>query len=303
LGNLLNANINSPEARAAGFLPPYAGFTGSVAQALRPYPQFVDIRNLLQPTGYSNYNSFQLRMQRRYANGASMLVAYTFSKTHVHGGGYTGWGDDASGARALDSANPRLEKRLAGFDIPHNFVLSWTYELPFGRGKKLLSSAPGVVNQLIGGWAINGIHRYVSGTPIGVGGGGTIPLFGAGNRPDRVPGVDPLASADRGSFDPARDSYLNLAAFAQPAPFTFGNAAPNYGDIRTFGSMNEDFSILKNFQIYEGHRLQFRTELFNAFNRVNFGGPSANINAPASFGRIGSTGQPRQIQFALKYIF
>lgn len=303
LGNLLNSNINSPEARAAGFLPPYAGFTGSVAQALRPYPQFVDIRNLLQPTGYSNYNSFQLRMQRRYSNGASMLVAYTFSKTHVHGGGYTGWGDDASGARALDTANPRLERRLAAFDIPHNFVLSWTYELPFGRGKKLLASAPGVVNHLIGGWSINGIHRYVSGTPIGVGGGGTIPLFGAGNRPDRVPGVDPLGNTDRGSFDPARDSYLNLAAFAQPAPFTFGNAAPNYGDIRTFGSMNEDFSILKNFQLYEGHRLQFRTELFNAFNRVNFGGPSANINAPASFGRIGSTGQPRQIQFALKYIF
>lgn len=303
LGNVLNSNINSAEARTAGVLPPYAGFTGSVAQALRPYPQFVDIRNLLQPTGFSMYNSMQIRMQRRYANGASMLVAYTFSKTHIHGGGYTGWGDDASNARALDTANRGLEKRLAQFDIPHNFVLSWTYELPFGRGKKFLTSANGFVNQIVGGWAINAIHRYVSGTPLGIGGGGVIPLFGAGNRPNRVAGVNPLRNADHGSFDPARDIYLNIDAFAQPAPFTLGNAAPNYGDIRNFGSLNEDISILKNFRITEGHRLQFRTELFNALNRVNFGGPAANINAPATFGRIGSTGQPRQIQFALKYVF
>lgn len=232
-----------------------------------------------------------------------MLLAYTWSKTLIHGGGYTGWGDDASGARALDTANRGLEKRLAQFDIPHLFILSYTYELPFGKGKKLLGNVPGVVNHIVGGWQLNGIHRYTSGTPIGVGGGGVIPLFGAGNRPNRNPGVNPKANSDRGSFDPARDVYLNLAAFSQPAPFTFGNAAPNYTDIRTFGQINEDFSILKHFQIREGHRLQFRTELFNAFNRVVFGGPAANINAPATFGRIGSAGQPRQVQFALKYVF
>jgi hypothetical protein len=303
LGNTLNANINSDAARQAGVSAPYAGFTGSVAQALRPYPQYVDIRNLLQPTGWSTYNALQTRLQRRYASGISMLVSYTFAKTFIHGPGYTGWGDDASNARPLDTANRAAEKRLAQFDLTHNFILSWTYELPFGSGKRFASSAGRALDLVIGGWQLNGIHEYRTGFPIFVGGGGPIPLFGGGNRPNRVAGVDPLTGVSRGDFDPAVHQYLNLGAFAQPAAFTFGSAAPNYGDIRAFGSLNENLSLLKNFRIREGHRLQLRGEFFNAFNRVNFGGPAANINAPANYGRITSAAPPRSIQLVAKYIF
>jgi hypothetical protein len=303
LGNTLNASINSDAARAAGISAPYAGFNGSVAQALRPFPQFSDIRNLLQPTGWNKYHSLQVRMQRRYSNGLSMLVAYTLSKNFIHGPGFTGWGDDASGARPLDTANRGLEKRLAQFDIPHNFVLSWNYELPFGRGKRWANVSSRAANLLVGGWQLNAIHEYRSGTPVFVGGGGAIPLFGGGNRPNRVAGVAPLTGISHGSFDPGRDRYLNIDAFAQPAPFTLGSAAPNYGDIRTFGSRNENISVLKNFTIVEGHALQFRGEFFNAFNRVNFGGLQANINAPAAYGRMTSAAPPRSIQLVLKYVF
>lgn len=304
LGNTLNADINSAAARAAGIASPYQGFAGSVSQALRPYPQYSDIRNLYQPIGWSTYNAMQMRLQRRYSSGFSFLAAYTLSKSLISGAGYTGLGDDAAGARPIDTANRRIEKRLAGFDTPHNLVLSWGYELPFGKGKRFLTSAGRAANLVAGGWQVNAIQRYVSGTPIGVAGGGVIPLSGGGNRPNIVGGVPIRTNVSRGSFDPARDRFLNIDAFAQPAAFTIGNAGPVLPNVRNFGLVNEDFSILKDFNIYEAHRLQFRAEFFNVFNRVVFGGPAANINAAATFGRIGGqANSPRNIQLGLKYIF
>lgn len=304
LGNNLNADINSAAARAAGVGLPYPGFTGSVSQALRPYPQYTGIRNLYQPIGWSTYNALQMRLQKRYSSGVSFLAAYTLSKSIVSGGGYTGLGDDAAGALPLDTANRKIEKRIAAFDTPHNLVLSWSYELPFGKGKRLLSSASRAADLALGGWQVNGIQRYVSGTPIGVGGGGVIPLFNGGNRPNRVLGTAARTNVSRGDFDPARDRYLDINAFSQPAPFTLGNAPAVLPNVRNFGLFNEDFSILKDFRLHEAHRLQFRAEFFNIFNRVVFGGPLTNINAPATFGRIGGqANSPRNIQLGLKYDF
>ncbi len=304
LGNTLNADINSAAARAAGAGAPYPGFTGSVSQALRPYPQYADIRNLYQPIGWSTYNSMQMRLQKRHSSGINFLAAYTLSKSLVSGGGYTGLGDDAAGSRPLDTSNRRIEKRLAGFDVPQNLVLAWGYELPFGKGKRFLSSGGRGLNILTGGWQVNAIQRYASGTPIGVGGGGVIPLSNGGNRPNVVLGTPARSNISRGSFDPARDRYLDINAFSQPAPFTLGNAPPVLPNVRNFALFNEDFSVLKDFAIHEAHRLQFRAEFFNIFNRVVFGAPAANINAPATFGRIGGqANSPRNIQLGLKYIF
>lgn len=304
LGALLDQNVSSAAAQAAGIPLPYPGFVGSVAQALRPYPQYTAIRNLFQPIGWSTYHSFQLRAQKRYSNGVSMLISYTASKAFVSGGGYTGFGDDAAGAYPIDTANRRLEKRLAGFDMPQNLVLSWTYELPFGPGKRWLSDARGLAGHLVGGWQINAIHRYASGTPLSIGGAGRIPLFGGGNRPNRRPGVNPLTGIGRYDFDPAQHRYLNVEAFEATPNYVVGNAAPNYGDIRNFGMRNEDVSVLKDFRIWENHRLQFRAEFFNIFNKVVFGSPATNVAAPATYGRISSqANEPRHIQLALKYVF
>ena len=305
LGNTLNADINSAAAVAAGVRAPYAGFTGSVSQALRPFPQYTGVNNLAQPTGFSNYNSLQTRLQRRYTNGFSMLFSYTLAKTLVHGAGYSNREIDAAGGAPLDTRNRDLEKRLAGFDRQHIAIASWTYELPFGKGKRFGSSAPRAINLLAGGWQVNGIHNFRTGAPVFVGGGGVIPLFGGGNRPN-ILNTNFNTGVNGGDYDPgdtARQRKLNINAWAQPAAFTFGTAAPSYNILRTYGSISEDFSIQKNFNLFERHMLQFRTELFNAFNRVNWGGPAANINAPANFGRITSTDPPRSIQLALKYSF
>lgn len=303
LGNTLNADINSALAQQAGVIAPFAGFRGSVGQALRAYPQYSGIRNAFQPTGWSTYNSMQLRVQKQYRGGTSFLLAYTRAKSLVSGSTYSGRGLDAAGGAPLDTANRILERRLASFDQPNVFVFNWTAGLPFGKGRKFAANANGFVDRLIGGWQFTMIHRYQSGTPIGIGGGGPIPLFGGGNRPNRVAGVDPLNSFPNG-FDPARDRYLKAAAFAQPANFAFGTAAPNYGDIRTFPFLNEDAGILKSFRLTENHRLQFRAEFFNLFNRVVFGGPNGNTLAGAAFGQIGSQANtPRSIQMGLRYSF
>lgn len=301
LGATLSADINSAAARAAGISAPYPGFTGSVAQALRPYPQFTGINNDLQPNGWSTYNSLQTRLQKRYSNGVSFLLSYTWSKTLVSGGSYTGRGVDAASSVPLDTRNRILEKRLAAFDIPHNVVISWTYALPFGRGRRYMSNPGRGLDLLAGGWEFTAIQRYASGTPLNISGGGVIPLFNSGNRPNRIPGVDPINNTE--NFDPAINRYLNSAAFSQPAPYTFGTGAPNYGDIRAFGMKNEDVSIHKNFRLFENHRIQFRAEAFNVFNRVVFGSPDNNTLS-ANFGRITSTlNQPRSVQFVLRYVF
>lgn len=304
LGNTLNSDINSAAAVAAGIPLPYAGFTGSVAQALRPYPQYTGISNLAQPTGFSNYHSLQTRLQRRYSNGLSLLLSYTLSKTLVHGAGYSNREIDAAGSPPLDTRNRDLEKRLASFDRKHVAIVSWTYELPFGKGKKFLGNSR-ALDLLVGGWQLNGIHNFRTGAPVFIGGGGVIPLFNGGNRPNIV-NTNFDTGVSGSDYDPgnaALQRKLDINAWAQPAAFTLGNAAPSYNMLRAYGSISEDFSIQKNFHLFESHQLQFRTEMFNAFNRVNWGSPAANLNAPANFGRITSTDPPRSIQMALKYMF
>jgi hypothetical protein len=131
-----------------------------------------------------------------------------------------------------------------------------------------------------------------------------LPLFGGGNSPNRVPGVEMLTSAAQGDFDPAKDKYLDINAFAQPAPFTFGTLGRYDPNARGFAFFNEDFALLKRTHINETHNVEFRVEFFNAFNRVVFANPSASINSPQAFGRVtGQANVPRIIQFGLKYVF
>ncbi len=300
-GQTLLLDINSPQAPVG---KPYAGFTGSVAQALRAYPQYTNIDDMYQPTGYNFYNALQIRLQKRYSSGLSFLGAYTLAKNIGFPGadifGDTGGG---GGAKAMDTFNRKLEKTTVSGDQTHIFIMSWNYELPFGRGKKFFAGINRVADKFIRGWQINGIQTYRSGTLIGVGGGGALPLFGGANRPNWI-SSDVRSSVSAGSFDPARDRYLNISAFSQPAPYTFGSSPPRMPHVRTPFYRNEDISFFKSTYITESVYVQFRSEFYNIFNRVVFGGPSASINNPSTFGIIGGQANtPRLIQFALKLIF
>jgi hypothetical protein len=312
LGNLLFADINSPEARAANIPIPYAGFTGSVFQALRPFPQynFINTDCCLENLGNSNYNSLQVKLERRFSQGLNLLLAYTFSKTITDSdSALPVFATFSGGGGPQNPYDRRSEKSISNQDIPHALVVSYIYELPIGEGKKLAPSNK-VVSKVVSGWQVGAVHRYQSGQPFSFCCAAGIPTEGA-IRFNRAPGVDILSAAARSDdFDVINGSYFNRAAFIDPnanrapgAPFRFGTMSRTTAEVRSKPFFNEDVSIIKNTAIYENVRLQFRAEMFNVFNRVVLRRPVTDVNA-GDFGRIyGTANNPRIIQFALKLIF
>jgi hypothetical protein len=305
LGSDLNQDISCltaggcPNAVAAGVKLPYPGFTGSVAQALRPYPQYTSINDGIQPSGSSWYNALQVKVQKRFSEHLSFLAAYTFSKTLTTGTGGSGYA--AFNSAPLDTANRKLEKTLGTYNYPHNLVVNWVYQLPFGE-----HYSSGVAKGLAHGWEVSGVFKGVSGPVIGIGGGPSMPLFGGGNRPSRVAGVaEKLHSG--GGFDPAKSIYLNAAAFTNPAPFTFGNVSPTESSVRGFATWNTDLSLIKRTKVPklgETGNVEFRAEAFNLFNQVQFSNPDSNWNDTVGFGTVGGQNNAaRVIQFGIKINF
>jgi hypothetical protein len=298
LGSLLSDDIYSPTVVAAGFHAPYAGFTGSLAQALRPFPQYtgVGVENSAN-IGNATYNSLQLKAEKRYSKGLWLLAAYTWSKTITDSNSQLG-GFFSSSAR--DNYNRSLEKALAVYDVPSRLVIAFNYELPIGPGKPLLDH--GVAGKILGGWQVNGILTYQSGVPIQISANNTLPLFNGANSPNSVAGQ--RVENSFGGFDPAKNVLLNAAAFSIPGPNQFGSSAQILPDARSFPVYNEDLGIQKKFFIREpALYFELRFEMFNAFNRVVFSGPATNINS-ANFGVVAGQGNiPRNGQVSAKFYF
>jgi hypothetical protein len=304
LGSLLTADINSLGAAAAGILPPYAGFQGSVAQALRPYPQYSGINGDSSFIGNSTYHGLQIKAQKTFSNGLSFLLGYTISKNLADVDVIPGF----FAAGVQDAYNMRAEKSVTSVDMPQALVASYLYELPVGTGKRFLHGNDVFSKYVLGGWSLAGVHTYNAGTPLGFTTNGRLPTTGDGLslsnptvRPNVVSGVSPRTSLScGGGFDPAKDLYLNRAAFADPAPFTFGNAPRLSSSARTCAYSNENISLLKRTPIKERIDLEFGADFFNIFNRKHFGGPDANVDN-SSFGRISSAGPGRTAQLHMKF--
>ncbi|MBV9039247.1 MAG: TonB-dependent receptor [Acidobacteriaceae bacterium] len=295
LGSLLNQPFNSSAAIAAGITSPYPGFIGSVAQALRPYPQYTSISRYNNTAGNSTYNSLQVQLQHQFSAGLSLMVSYTWSKWLTDAEAGEGWYDSGP----LNNYNRKLEKSLSQTDIPQNVTISYVYELPVGKGKPV--NTTGVLNAFVGGWQISGTHRYQSGYPLGIGVNNTLPIF-SGQRPICFAGANPYASY-QGRFDPGKDVYLNAAAFGTPAPFTFGDCSRTLPNLRGFPFFNEDFALSKHFRYWERLDPELRFEVFNAFNRVIFSNPATNISN-TGFGTVGGqANQPRLAQVGLHLKF
>ncbi len=298
---LLRANINSPEARAAGFSEPFAGFSalwgaqGTVAQALRSFPQYANVGTYGSTFGNSGYHSFQYKLDKRYSRGLTSTVAYTWSKFLT----------DA----AMFDSNPgqqsayNREKSYHPSDYPHVLTFSLVWDVPFGDGRKWKSSN-GFVNGILGGWQLATVNSYTSGGRLFVTTNNTLPFFNLGLRPDLVSG-DIRSNVDMGSYDPAdpsKNTYLNRSAFAQPGAGQYGNA-PRALDVRGPMRMEESFAVFKQTKIGERFTHQFRMEMQNPLNRTVFGNPITDFTS-AAFGRINSTQiGPRNIQFGMKLLF
>jgi hypothetical protein len=298
LGSLLSRNITDPAVAAAGFRPPFAGFTGTLAQALRPYPQFQSINYIDAPTGSSSYHALLFKYEQRFSSGIALLTSYTFSK----------FISDAIGTTRLqDVDNRRAERAVTGSDIPHRFIGSIAYELPFGKGKRWLST--GAAAQVFGGFSFSGIFNYESGSPLSITIPNGLPIGNGQLRPNLVQGVDPFISNNHSGFNALNglsgdrgDVMLNRNAFATPAPFTFGNLGPVLPYVRGFGFSNEDISLSKRVYFGERQFFEFRTDWFNAANRRQLTNPTTDLTS-VNFGRISGQKSARVIQFGVRYAF
>ena len=275
-------DINQPQ---PSVLPPGLPFVP------RPDPRFDDI-DLLESRANSNYDALQMRFQQRLTRGFSALASYTWSKSIDDASNFFSSAGDPNFPQ--NSYNVAAERGRSNFDVSHRLSVSYSYELPFRH-------ADGFAGKLVNGWETFGIVTLQTGRPFTVallsdidnsGTGRSILGFGANDRPNRV-GNPELSN-------PTTSQWFNTAAFAFPAPGTFGDAGRNILEGPGFQSVNA--SLVKNTRFSERVNLQFRAEAFNLFNHPNFNLPDNFLGSP-TFGRITSARDPRHVQFGLKLLF
>ena len=292
---------------------PFPHFVGTVAQALKPYPQYSSLSNPYQDVGNSEYHALQLSFNRRMSNGLTFMANYAFSKEL----------DDLAGVRV--PGEDRLERSLGTIDQKHVATGTFVYQLPFGPGHQLSSGNP-VLNQAIGGWQFAGIVQEHSGAPMTVSGSCTgYGVIDASCYPNLTPvgsvgslkavtwtGGSPWQNGRPGTAAAATSTpYLNAAAFVNPAAGTYGNA-PRTAPLNLFAPRSAEFdlSVRKTISIRESMKLSIQADSLNISNSVYLNAP--NTTVPASGGNPGATSfgkyssqsnQPRKWQFSSRLTF
>jgi hypothetical protein len=264
---------------------------------LRLYPRFTTVSLYRNNVGNTNYNSLQAKLEQRLARGLAYLVSYTRSRLIDDAGSVF----DASiqtgpvaNFPVADSFNRALERDVSTGDIPNVFVTSFTYELPVGKGR--FFGAKGLADRLLGGWSVSGLVQMQSGMPFPVTQVTNFNAFaGFGmQRPNRL--RDPrLPSAQQ---TPAR--WFDTSAFNVAPQFTIGNSSRN--PVRGPGYRTANVAFIKRTYIDEVRNVEFRAEVFNLTNTPPLNNPNGVLGNPA-FGTITSAGDPRVIQFGLKFLF
>jgi hypothetical protein len=275
--NLLLSTFASGTPQKNGFNLPYAGYpmSASLAQSLRPYPQFGNIPLVWAPLGDSWYDSMQLKVTKRYSHGLTVAAAFTWSKSESNPGGTVN-----------NVFNRSVNKSITNFDQPFIFNTAFTYEIPKIGQNRLLHT-------VVAGWTFGGLFEYASGAPIPSPTATTNQnsLLFQTTLMNRVAGV-PLFMKNLNChcIDPNKDFVLNPAAWANPAAGTWGTAAPYYSDFRYERRPTEQMSLGRIFHIREKMSLQIRAEFFNIFNRTYLANPS--LTAPTQPQARNSAGQP-----------
>jgi hypothetical protein len=286
LGSALNQQVANPFfGRVA--TGPLAQPTVARGQLLRPYPQFGDIIPLFYQGAESRYDAFQLTISRRFNHGVGFEASYVASESRD-------WGQSYQNAYDLSSADS-----LSGVHVPYRAIVSGLYQLPIGRGRAIGGQMSRALDAVVGGWQINGIWTLQAGSTLGIGVSNNTGLFSQGIRANWT-GQDAVID---GSAEDKLTKWFDTTVFAQPAPFTFGNAPERIPGLRSHHLNSLDLSLLKEVQPSSSLRLQLRIEAFNLFDYVQFGSPNTTLSN-ASFGQVTSqANSPRQLQFGLKAIW
>jgi Carboxypeptidase regulatory-like domain/TonB dependent receptor len=286
---------------------PFPFFTGQIGQALRPFPQYGAISNPYSGVGNSSYNALQVSLNRRMSNGLTFMVNYTWSKELDDLSGGVG-----NGTTVRYPGADRLEYAPGTVDRAHVATATFVYGLPFGAGRRW-GGGNRILSQIIGKWQLSGIFTFSTGAPLTITGtcnGGNV---SGGNVIDAlcIPNVTPGFAGSvwqngKPTVAAAATSthFLNKAAFTDPAPYTFGNAArtapygifaPHVADV--------DISVRREFPIRESLRFALQADAFNISNSVFFAAPNTNIDS-SSFGTFTSqANQARKLQLSARITF
>ncbi len=301
----LNNYVDNPFSSQLGgpISDPNSILSSSSVQAYQlqlPFPQFTQVANDVQLIANSIYHGLQVSAEKRYSNGLQFLVTYVWSKSI----------DDSSQAddnvtwlgsftSLQDPNKPWLERSLSTFDIPQVLQLSYTYDLPFGRGRALAGNMPRALEAIVGGWKTNGLWRMSAGRPLTMtlADGTSLPTYGS-QRPNIV--GTPRRNHGTDWID---NFFVDNSVFQKPPQFTIGDAPRAIGSVRTPWAFGVDLSLSKQFVVHEEMNFEVRIEARNAFNHPVFSGPNTSVDDPG-FGTITQmSNTPREVQLALKFNF
>lgn len=312
LGTLLNQPFNSTtQAQLAtdgiNVALPYTGFTGSVAQALKPYPQYLGITES-SPSGWSTYNALQVTAQKHFGQGLTFLVAYTDSKMlecDNFQGSYT---------QLQSTCKDMPVNGSSVTDRPQSLNVSWIYELPFGKGKHFANSIGNpVLSRVVSGWQLAGLQNYFSGQPLQITGNATTTLVGS-QWVNRVPGVPIIMTGchsrlleNYNASNPNAHLYLTpqvkgSGAFQDPGAFTLGNFR-NASTARDCGVRMENLTLIKDTYTKENIKIRVGVDAFNVFNRHLWSAPNTNIDSVGYGSITGTSWIPREIQLFARFEF
>jgi hypothetical protein len=278
-----------------------AGPTVSAGQLLLPHPQFTNVANSVPFLGSLSYNALLAKVEKRFNGGGSILVSYVWSKMISDVESSNGFLESGTEGIWQDNTNPRGERSVSDFNVPQRLVASYVLDLPFGKGQRLLGNASGLVNEVVGGWSVNGIVTLQSGFPLSFTanqGETQLPSFNFGTiRPMRTPACS-FGVSGSDSHKVLSGAWFNTNCVTQPGAYQLGNESRVDSQISSAGVANWDLATSKKFAITEKINFEFRAEFFNLFNRVQFAAPSTQTDSP-TLGTISSQyNQPRLMQFA-----
>jgi len=257
------------------------------AQLLRPFPHFDGVGSQGATWASSSYHALEVKAEKRYASGLSILAAYTYSKLLDFGTGP--FAGEALGASSFQNwFNLAAEKSSSTLDQTHRYIFNAVYELPFFKDQN------GAPARILGGWQLGGIWSSFSGGPLGVTSAVNNTFSQGGGQRPNWNGQNPCIA------NPLPTRWLDSSVFSSPAPYSFGSAPRTFNGCRSDGTSQIDITLTKNTKIRERLNLQFRTEIFNVSNSPRFSPPNAAFGN-AQFGTVTSQSNlPRIIQFALK---
>ncbi len=288
-----------------GILPassPLGAPTISQEQLLLPYPQFT-YADFGGDTfwGASSYNALQVKLEKRYSSGFSLLAAYTWSKLMDN---LPSTESGFPGANFYEPApqswyDPKRNWSLSDFDIPQILSVAATYDLPFGHNKAFLNQNS-IANQVLGGWQLNTIISASSGSPFGILMANN-ELFNNGGQ--QYANYNGGRTVLPGPTKNKLNEYFDVSSFSAPGPFKFGNMPRILGTLRAPGVFNTDLSGIKSFKLYGRINAQFRAEAFNVFNHPQFGFPDFYLGDGTTGIVSSQQNAPRQLQLALKVTF